>query len=87
MLDYILDKIRTTETFKDPYEHLIIDNFIPEDYYKILAEEINEINLLEADNRENVEVYREQGGLVGETHSGGDRIISFVKEQNKFLII
>ena len=40
MLDYILDKIRTTETFKDPYEHLIIDNFIPEDDYKILAEEI-----------------------------------------------
>ena len=84
MLDYILDKIRTTETFKDPYEHLIIDNFIPEDDYKILAEEINEINLLEADNRENVEVYREQGGLVGETHSVGDRFISFVKEQNKF---
>ena len=85
MLEYILHKIKTTETFKEPYEHLIIDNFIPEDDYKILAQEINEINLLEAsDNRENVEVYREQGGLVGETHSVGDRIISFVKEQNKF---
>ena len=85
MLDYILDKIRTTETFKDPYEHLIIDNFIPEDDYKILAEEINSINLLEApDNRENVEVYRERGGLVGEAQAVGDRVISFVKDQNKF---
>ena len=85
MLEYILEKIKTTETFKEPYEHLIIDNFIPEDDYKILAQEINNINLLEADdNRENVEVYQEQGGLVGETHTVGDRIISFVKEQNKF---
>tara|TARA_R100001591_G_scaffold110124_1_gene120846 strand:- start:241 stop:915 length:675 start_codon:yes stop_codon:yes gene_type:complete len=78
MLDYILKKINNTKICENPYKHIIIDNFIPPAAYKLLAKELDDINLKESDNNENVEVYKEQGGAVG------DRIISFVKNENKF---
>jgi hypothetical protein len=78
MIDHILKKIKNTQLLSSPYDHVIIDNFIPNKDYKLLAEELNDINLKESDNSESVDYWTEKGEGVGE------RICSFVKEEDSF---
>jgi len=78
MIDHILKKINDTQLLSSPYDHIIIDDFIPNKDYKLLAEELNDINLKKSDNSESVEYWTEQGEGVGE------RVCSFVKEEDSF---
>ena len=40
----LFDRIKNSDVQKKPFEHLIVDNFLPDEFYKELAKELESDN-------------------------------------------
>tara|TARA_Y100001970_G_scaffold183999_1_gene223775 strand:- start:317 stop:985 length:669 start_codon:yes stop_codon:yes gene_type:complete len=74
MLNYILNKITKKNLYLNPYPHIIIENFLPDEFYNNLV-----------NNYPNINNFKSQQDITGRKKDSKERFILYMNKKEDFL--